>query len=159
MKELILLRHAKSSWESAVADIDRPLLSRGVERITAMTQKSISLFEGVDQVFCSPANRALHTAVLMMRNAKLPLHLLQLEQSLYTFEVEDVLSFIDSLNFDGKRIVLVGHNPAFTLAANYLGNLSVSHLPTAAWVHLKWTNHNDNQANAIMGNPKEMLKS
>ena len=159
MRELILLRHAKSSWESPVTDIDRPLLPRGIERITAMTQKSRSLFEGVDQVFSSPANRALHTAVLMMRNANLPLHLLQLEQSLYTFDVEGVLSFIDGLDFDGKRIVIVGHNPAFTMAANYLGNLSVMHLPTAAWVHLTWTNPDNNLAKAIIGNPKKMLKS
>lgn len=159
MKELILLRHAKSSWESQVADIDRPLLPKGIERITAMTKKSISLFERVDQVFSSPANRALHTAVLMMRNANLPLHLLKLEQSLYTFDAEGVLSFIDGLKFENKRIVLVGHNPAFTLAANYLGDLSVMHLPTAAWVHLTWTNPDDNLAKTTIGNPNEILKS
>ena len=81
MKELILLRHAKSSWESPLSDIDRPLMPKGIDRISAMTRSSISLFESVDEVYSSPANRALHTAVLVLRNAKLPLDILKVDQT------------------------------------------------------------------------------
>lgn len=156
MKELILVRHAKSCWESPVADIDRPLSPAGIERITAMTKASISLFKGVDKVLSSPANRALHTAVLMIRNAQLPLTLLQVETALYTFEAEAVIDFIETLNFEGKRVVLVGHNPAFTIVANELGDMSFSHLSTAAWAHLRWED-NATTATTTLGNPKMML--
>lgn len=30
MKNLILVRHAKSSWEAPLQDVDRPLLHRGI---------------------------------------------------------------------------------------------------------------------------------
>ncbi len=152
-----MLRHAKSSWETSVSDIDRPLLPKGVERVVAMTQKALPLFEGVDKVYSSPANRALHTAVLMMRNAKIPLHLLQVEQALYTFDAENVLSFIDGLNFEEQKIVLVGHNPAFTHVVNQLGDCSLMQLPTAAWAHITWKTPQDNRGKTVIGNPKELL--
>ena len=157
MKELILLRHAKSSWESMLSDIDRPLMLKGINRISAMTHSSISLFESVDEVYSSPANRALHTAVIMLRNAKLPLDILKVDQRLYTFDAEDVISYIGSLDFIGKRIVLVGHNPAFTIVANQLGNKNISHLSTAAWAHLKWENEEDLEAKTVFGDPKMIL--
>ena len=157
MKELILLRHAKSSWESPLSDIDRPLMPKGIDRISAMTRSSISLFESVDEVYSSPANRALHTAVLMLRNAKLPLDILKVDQRLYTFDAEDVISYIGSLDFVGKRIVLVGHNPAFTIVANQLGNKNISHLSTAAWAHLTWENEEDLEAKTVLGDPKMIL--
>ena len=156
MKELILLRHAKSSWDSPLSDIDRPLVAKGIDRISAMTRNSI-LFESVDEVYSSPANRALHTAVLMLRNARLPLDILKVDQRLYTFDAEDVISFIETLDFVGKRIVLVGHNPAFTIVANQLGNKNISHLSTAAWAHLKWENEEDLEAKTVFGDPKMIL--
>ena len=91
MKELILLRHAKSSWDSPLSDIDRPLVAKGIDRISAMTRNSILLFESVDEVYSSPANRALHTAVLMLRNAMLSLDILKVDQRLNTFDSENVI--------------------------------------------------------------------
>ena len=157
MKELILLRHAKSSWDIPLSDIDRPLMPKGINRISAMIHSSISLFESVDEVYSSPANRALHTAVLILRNAGLSLDILKVDQRLYTFDAENVISFIESLCFDGKRIVLVGHNPALTIVANRLGNKNISNLSTAAWAHLTWENEKDLEAKTVLGDPKMIL--
>ena len=157
MKELILLRHAKSSWDNPLSDIDRPLMAKGIDRISAMIRSSISLFESVDEVYSSPANRALHTAVLMLRNAMLSLDILKVDQRLYTFDAENVISCIESLDFVGKRIVLVGHNPAFTIVANRLGNKNISNLSTAAWAHLTWENEKDLEAKTVRGDPKMIL--
>ena len=157
MKELILLRHAKSSWDIPLSDIDRPLMAKGIDRISAMIRSSISLFESVDEVYSSPANRALHTAVLILRNAGLSLDILKVDQRLYTFDAENVISFIESLCFDGKRIVLVGHNPALTIVANRLGNKNISNLSTAAWAHLTWENEKDLEAKTVLGDPKMIL--
>ena len=46
----------------------------------------------------------------------------------YVYELDDTLS----------KVVLVGHNPAFTLAANTLGKLSLNNISTACWVRIKF---------------------
>ena len=66
MKELILLRHAKSSWDYAVSDRNRPLTEKGMKRITNMATASASLFKKQEIIFSSPANRAMHTATLLI---------------------------------------------------------------------------------------------
>ena len=50
MKELILLRHAKSSWDYAVADRDRVLQEKGIQRIINVATQSAHIFEGVEVV-------------------------------------------------------------------------------------------------------------
>ena len=87
----------------------------------------------------------------------LSLDILKVDQRLYTFDAENVISCIESLDFVGKRIVLVGHNPAFTIVANRLGNKNISNLSTAAWAHLTWENEKDLEAKTVLGDPKMIL--
>ncbi len=67
MKELVILRHAKSNNKYLVDDIDRPLSTTGIERIKKISKKMLIFFKNSDIILSSPANRALHTAQLMMR--------------------------------------------------------------------------------------------
>ena len=60
MKELILLRHAKSSWDSNVEDRNRPLSQKGIDRIIKTSKKNKGIFKDTDYIFSSPANRAIH---------------------------------------------------------------------------------------------------
>ena len=58
MRELLLLRHAKSSWDDrSLADRDRPLAPRGERAAPAMARWMAG--EGLlpDRVLCSPAVR------------------------------------------------------------------------------------------------------
>ena len=64
MKEVLFLRHAKSSWEYAVADRDRPLQPKGIHAIKAVAKHWKAKFTSYEAIFSSPANRALHTATL-----------------------------------------------------------------------------------------------
>ena len=66
MKEIVLLRHAKSSWEYDVEDRNRPLLQKGIDRITKTSRQHKNIFENHDYIFSSPANRAFHTASIMI---------------------------------------------------------------------------------------------
>ena len=68
MKRLVLLRHAKSSWDLNVSDKDRPLTEKGINRITMISVNSSNILSGADLIFSSPANRALHTACIMMNS-------------------------------------------------------------------------------------------
>ena len=63
MKTLLIVRHAKSSWDSAdISDIDRPLNDRGKRDAPAMAQRLIKAGVHIDRFVSSPARRARNTA-------------------------------------------------------------------------------------------------
>ena len=66
MKKLILLRHAKSSWDLNVSDKDRPLTEKGINRIKMISAHSSNILSSADLIFTSPANRATHTSCIMI---------------------------------------------------------------------------------------------
>jgi len=72
MKNLILVRHGKSSWEYSVSDKDRPLLERGISDAKLVANKFHENSFEIDAIFSSPANRALHTAMIFCRQMYLP---------------------------------------------------------------------------------------
>ena len=136
MKELIIVRHGKSSWNYDVADKDRPLKERGINDghlVSGVFKK-----EGVsiDAIYSSPANRALHTCVIFMRNLDFPFKNFQLSNHLYDFSGESVLNFIRNLNDSHNCVMIFGHNFAFTNMANTLGDQSIDNVPTTGLVRL-----------------------
>jgi len=138
MKELILLRHAKSSWDYNVEDRNRPLSQKGIDRIIKTSKKDKKIFNDTDYIFSSPANRAIHTALIMAHETKIGFNRLNLDERLYTFNFEKIIDYVYELDDTLSKVVLVGHNPAFTLAANTLGNLSLNNISTACWVRINF---------------------
>ena len=65
-KELILVRHAKSSWEYDVDDADRPLKQRGVRDAHRVSEAVAQKLPDVQAVYSSHANRALHTCIIFL---------------------------------------------------------------------------------------------
>ena len=64
-RTLLLLRHAKSSWEKAdVADLERPLSPRGQRAAAAVGQWIGQRGLAPDRVLCSPARRSQETLAL-----------------------------------------------------------------------------------------------
>ena len=161
MKELILLRHAKSSWELNVEDRHRPLTEKGMLCIKRMAQHNPEIFSDLDAIYSSPANRANHTASIAIHSLQLPFEKLALTESLYTFEASQVIHFVKNLSNDLERVMCVGHNPAFTQAVVYFSGKDFDHLPTAAWAHLKFkqTKWSSVQEGTLtLGLPKKILK-
>ncbi len=68
LKVLHVVRHAKSAWDyDGVADIDSPLKSRGIKNAYEISRR-LKLSDLVPQkIISSPADRALHTAVIFAR--------------------------------------------------------------------------------------------
>lgn len=160
MKEVLLLRHAKSSWAYSVVDRNRPLLEKGIQRIQAMATQSTDVFNAIEVFYSSPANRALHTACLAMHTCQIPFEQLKVVETLYTFDSQPLLDFIRALPNEQSSICLVGHNPALSVLAAELSINLIQHLPTAAWVKLifaqdRWDAIEDGKA--IWGLPKEIL--
>ena len=160
MKELILLRHAKSSWDYAVSDRNRPLTEKGMKRITNMATASSSLFKKQEIIFSSPANRAMHTATLLIHTLGIAFEKLNIKEELYTFNTSNLLQLIHSIDDEFDKVICVGHNPAFSSAVSYLSDTTIGNLPTAAWAHIVFEQSEWSQVNAgscNLGLPKEIL--
>lgn len=136
MKRLLFLRHAKSSWDTGVTDRHRPLQPKGMKAIAAVGQHWESLFKSFDVIFTSPANRALHTSTILAHTIKFPLSKISLHEQLYSFNSQDIIDFVHQCDNQYQQIILVGHNPAFSHAANYFSVNSTPELKTADWISL-----------------------
>jgi len=138
MKTLLLARHGKSSWEYSVSDKDRPLKERGINDALLVSTKLRDRNLKIDAVFSSPANRALHTCMIFLRQLEFPFSGLEIIENLYDFSGESDLNFIKSLDNSLDVVLIFGHNHAFTQLANSLGNIYIENVPTSGLVYLKF---------------------
>ncbi len=135
------MRHGKSSWENDVKDQDRPLQERGVNDAIRVGNFLREHLEIPDAVFSSPANRALHTCTLVMRQWGVPYQRIQINADLYDFSGSAVERFIHGLDDALDHVMIFGHNHAFTSISNIFGNEMIENLPTAGLVHIEFDNH------------------
>lgn len=138
MKRLVFVRHGKSSWEYEVGDKDRPLKERGV-RDAYLVADTYKLHYPEDcLMISSPANRALHTAVIFGRVLKYPVEQLQINSACYDFSGEEVLQLIKQQADAVKNLFIFGHNYALTSLVNSLGDLYIENVPTAGLVEIQF---------------------
>lgn len=138
MKTLILVRHGKSSWDYSVDDKDRPLQERGITDGHLVSKKLKAQNIAIDAVFSSPANRALHTCMIFLRQLNFPFINFQVTNELYDFSGESVLKFVKKLDARFDTVMIFGHNAAFTNVANSLGNSYIDSVPTTGMVQLNF---------------------
>lgn len=138
MKTLILIRHAKSSWEHDVNDLNRPLSERGFSDAGLLSKEFTAIKFQPDAVFSSTANRALSTCQIFMDNLGLEKKLLTIDRQLYDFGGNQVLRFIKSLDDGLEKVMIFGHNHAFTTLTNNLGDTEIDNLPTTGLVMIEF---------------------
>lgn len=128
MKRLILVRHGKSSWaDPALKDIDRPLKKRGFTDAEKISKETY-------QVYTSPAKRALTTAKLFSDTLATTPKDFNVLSSLYTFNTQELLHVIYTLEEKSNACMFFGHNPAITEVANLLGNKEIANIPTTGLI-------------------------
>jgi phosphohistidine phosphatase len=161
MKILLILRHAKSSWDdSTLDDHERPLNARGERDAPRMGQ--FLRAEGLcpDIIVSSDAVRARRTAEII---ARITGGQLLLDSRLYhasAFEIIDVLR--DVIRQDVATVMVVGHNPGLEeLIAQLTGARDA--LPTAALAHIplsieRWSDLDSSTRGTLrdMWRPKEL---
>jgi phosphohistidine phosphatase len=111
MRRLLILRHAKSSWDDpGLADHDRPLAPRG-RRAAKVIARHLSE-EGIapELVLCSSARRAQET--LERVSAALDDPEVLVERRLYAASGDDLLTRVRAVPDDVRCVMLIGHNPA-----------------------------------------------
>lgn len=156
MKRLVLIRHAKSSWDDgAISDFDRPLNARGqhdAPRIGAwLREKGIT----PDLIYSSPAQRALSTARLIAHETGYSLADIITKDILYRFDNEllPIIECVKNSADSAQSIFLFGHNETFTYLANHFTQHRIDHVPTCGVVCFRFavdTWHNFDKASAAL---------
>mgnify|MGYP001384527687 FL=1 len=130
MKKLILIRHAKSSWESELKDLERPLSKRGINDSKIMSDVVNNVCKEVEIVFCSVARRASETCNIFMKNItqKKKIKVIYSE-NLYDFSGNKVDEFIKKINNKLNSVMIFSHNNTCTnLLLKY--SKDQTHVPT-----------------------------
>ena len=155
MKRVVFIRHGKSSWEYDVQDKDRPLKERGINDAHLVGAKLKSFNLKIDHAYSSPANRALHTGTIVLRNLDFDFQKFRLTEELYDFSGNSVLRFLKNLDNKLQTVLIFGHNYAFTTLANNLGDKYIDNVPTAGMVII--TFHTDNWQHISVGKTEEYI--
>lgn len=138
MKTLLILRHAKSSWDNAnLADHARPLNDRGKTDAPRMGRLLQTEDLIPDLIIASSAERALKTAELVALNCDYE-NDIKVTRRLYLAGPEDYLEVLQQVDNRYGRVMVVGHNPGMEELVEDLTGQSVR-LPTAALAHVTFT--------------------
>lgn len=135
MKTLLIVRHAKSSWDFPhLNDYDRPLNDRG-KRDAPKMAKWLSL-QGmkVDLIISSGAERAKNTALAFNAVLNSPL---KIDDNLYHPSRSKLLNFIKQTENNVNCQILVSHNPGLNDLADYLLSGFPENIPTTGIVSMK----------------------
>jgi len=135
MKNLFLLRHAKSSWSDPRAgDFHRPLSKRGISNAHLLS-KFISNHQIIfDLILSSPSERTQGTLDLVIAdntNIKTEFH-----ESIYHAEVSTLIRLLRAQDDSDKNILVLGHNPGLQLLTEHLTQTDIEKFPTSSFVKL-----------------------
>lgn len=135
MKSLLVMRHAKSSWESSrLSDFDRPLAGRG-ERDAPLMGEFIAARDLVPAlIVSSPALRARMTAELAAKAMGYDDKIVY-DERIYDAGMDDLIEVVAQLPADAELVMLVGHNPGFEELVEWLCG-ALARLSTAALAYI-----------------------
>ena len=129
MKRLVLIRHAKSSWEFNIDDTERPLSKRGINDANLMTKIFKELSINVQHIYSSNSSRTLQTSEIFIENLKLSKIPFDKSIELYDFSGLKVESFIKKIDSNLNSVMIFSHNNSCTnLLEKFTGNYK--HVPT-----------------------------
>jgi phosphohistidine phosphatase len=133
MKTLLLIRHAKSSWEDfAVTDEERPLNARGKKNAPEMAKRLRKKHITIDAFLSSPAKRARATAEYFTEAYGVPAKSIIIVPELYLANADAFTATVRNAPAKADTIALFSHNEGITLYANRLSDARVDNMPTCA---------------------------
>ena len=162
MKTLLVLRHAKSSWnDPALDDHERPLNRRGRRDAPRMGELVREYGLMPDVVISSDAVRARLTAEAMAEALHYAGEIL-LDQHLYMASPDDIFSLLRRVRQNAETVMIVGHNPGLEELVEQLTGARQD-LPTAALAQIvlpidRWRDLTLSTRGTLMGHwrPKEL---
>jgi phosphohistidine phosphatase len=110
MRQLLLLRHAKSSWaDPAQSDHARPLNSQGRQAAAAVREALRELGLVPDVVLVSSARRTLQTLEALSPWDETPI--IEPMNGLYLASATQILQLVRGVSQTVRSLMVVGHNP------------------------------------------------
>jgi phosphohistidine phosphatase len=110
LRQLLLLRHAKSAWDDpGLSDHSRPLNQRGRLAATAMRQAMLGLALAPDVVLVSSSRRTLQTLEALEPWEETPI--VEPMDALYLATAPQMLQVLNKVAETARSVLLIGHNP------------------------------------------------
>ena len=138
MKNILLMRHAKSSWKGvSLPDHQRPLNQRGkhdAPRMGKFLQEQGIL---LDAVLCSTAVRARQTAAGLLKEYTFEGEV-QYYDDLYNAGPETIISILNRLPEKVDTAMVIGHNPGLDYFLELVCD-ECGHMPTACVAYIKYS--------------------
>ena len=121
VKTLIVIRHAKSSWDASnVDDFERPLNDRGKRDAPRMGKRFMEKGIHPNLMLSSPAKRALSTAKRIAKVLKYPKDDIKADRKLYHADEETMLAVVREIKDSHNVVMMFSHNPGLTEFVNSL---------------------------------------
>ena len=131
MKEIFVLRHAKSSWDNVnLSDHDRPLANRGIKDAAKLCAFVKKRGHKLDKVLCSTAKRAKETYDLIADGFNYEIDKTTFTDKLYFGDVTDIIRDLRELDESLNSILIVGHNPTLHHLVELLTNEQIDRFTT-----------------------------
>jgi len=141
MKNLFLLRHAKSSWgNAALGDFDRPLSKRGISNAIQLSEYIQKHSISFDLVLSSPSERTQSTLDLVMSSLD-PIPSSNLKECIYHASAPSLIQLITEQDDEINNLLIIGHNPGLHILTETLTNESIVKFPTCAFAKITNFNH------------------
>lgn len=133
MKKLIIVRHAKSSWDlTGQDDMERPLNERGKKDAPEMASRLKEKINKVELFVSSPAKRAKKTAKLFAEAFNYDKKDIVTEDKLYEATAAAFYNVVESFKDKYDTVAIFSHNPGITEFANTLTHVHINDMPTCA---------------------------
>lgn len=137
MKKLILIRHAKSSWDKPWQnDHDRPLAERGLRDAPEMAKRLKKRGIKPEIILSSTALRAIQTAKITAQELNFPEEKIETEKNLFHASPNMILKIIHMQKDTHETLFVFGHNPGMNELINELG-VDLDNLPTSGQIGFK----------------------
>lgn len=143
-RELLILRHAKSDWESgAASDFDRPLSKRGRKDAPRVGKWLAQQGLVPDYVVSSPAKRAQQTAIAVCAEMDIGPDAINWDSRIYHAGSGSLLNVLNESPAGAERVMIAGHNPGLEILLQNLCNHDIPMppdyklMPTAAVAQLE----------------------
>ena len=140
MRELFLIRHAKSDWGMEfMKDVDRPLNERGYRDAYFMSKWFVKNKKKPQVIISSIACRALSTALIFARSMDFDMRKFYLNEKIYECTVATLLQEIQKMEDESTSAMIFCHNPCITDAFNKLtGDVFIDNVPTCGILNLNF---------------------
>ena len=144
MRELFLVRHAKSDWGTeALKDIDRHLNERGYSDAYFMSKWFLKNKKTPELILSSTATRALSTAMIFARTLEFNMNKFVMNEKLYESSVANFTGILQKQDASVKSIMVFCHNPCITEFCNKMcEDLFIDNVSTCGIVNLNFEVNN-----------------